>query len=211
MIKYTPSNQLTLSGFSHPFDQELSPKNRWVKLSEIIPWDTLASVYLGQLSSTSGRESVDARMVIGAIIVKHKLRISDRETVAMISENIYLQYFCGLVAFQTKEPFYPTVFVDIRKRMGANNFDAWNALIIEKAEDLNPNKNKNSSKDNTDGNRNKPNRGTLKIDATVANQQIVFPTDAGLLNTSRKETERILICFINNVQVPQKSQEIIVE
>ncbi len=25
MIKYTPSNQLTLSGFSHPFDQELSP------------------------------------------------------------------------------------------------------------------------------------------------------------------------------------------
>ncbi len=136
MIKYTPSNQLTLSGFSHPFDQELSPKNRWVKLAEIIPWDALSSVYLKQLSSTLGRESIDVRMVIGAIIVKHKLHVSDRETVAMISENIYLQYFCGLTAFQTKEPFHPTVFVDIRKRMGANNFDAWNALIIEKAEDL---------------------------------------------------------------------------
>ena len=192
MIKYTPSNQLTLSGFSHPFDQELSPENRWVKLAEIIPWDALASVYLKQLSTNSGRESVDARMVIGAIIVKHKLHISDRETVAMISENIYLQYFCGLTSFQTKAAFHPTVFVDIRKRMGANSFDAWNALIIEKAEDLKPNKKKNSSKNNTDDGGNKTNKGTLKIDATVANQQIVFPTDAGLLNTARKQTERVI-------------------
>ena len=191
MIKYTPSNQLTLSGFSHPFDQELSSGNRWVKLSKIIPWDALASVYLKQLSSTSGRESIDVRMVIAAIVIKHKLHISDRETVAMISENIYLQYFCGLTAFQTKEPFHPTVFVDIRKRMGANSFDAWNALIIEKAEDLKPKKNKNSSK-TSDGGDDTTNKGTLKIDATVANQKIVFPTDAGLLNTARKQTERII-------------------
>ncbi|MFT6065491.1 MAG: hypothetical protein ACJAQX_001363 [Polaribacter sp.] len=37
------------------------------------------------------------------------------------------------------------------------------------------------------------NKGTLKIDATVANHKIVFPTDAGFLNTARKETE----CFID--------------
>lgn len=192
MIKYTPSNQLTLSGFSHPFDQELSPDNRWLKLAEIIPWDALVSVYLKQLNTISGRESVDVRIVIGAIIVKHKLRISDRETLATISENIYLQYFCGLTSIQTKAAFHPTVFVDIRKRMGANSFDAWNAFIIEKAENLSPIKKKNSSKNNTDGGASKANKGTLKIDAKVANQQIVFPTDVGLLNTSRKETERIV-------------------
>lgn len=50
MINYTPSNQLTLSGFSHPFDQELSPENRWVKLAKIIPWDELAAVYSKELS-----------------------------------------------------------------------------------------------------------------------------------------------------------------
>jgi len=32
MIQYTPANQLTLDGFSHPFDRELSSDNRWVKL-----------------------------------------------------------------------------------------------------------------------------------------------------------------------------------
>ncbi len=42
MIKYTPANQLTLEGFEHPFDQELSPDNRWVKLATLIPWDELA-------------------------------------------------------------------------------------------------------------------------------------------------------------------------
>ena len=147
MIKYTPSNQLTLAGFSHPFDQELSPENRWVKLAQLIPWDALASIYSKALNSTSGRESIDVRMVIGAIIVKHKLGLDDRGTVAMISENIYLQYFCGLTSFKTKEPFHPTVFVDIRKRMGASHFDTWNTLIIEKADTLKPNKKKMISND----------------------------------------------------------------
>ena len=36
MIKYTPSNQLTLEGFSHPFERDLSPENRWVKLAELM-------------------------------------------------------------------------------------------------------------------------------------------------------------------------------
>jgi len=193
MIKYTPANQLTLDGFSHPFEQSLCPKNRWVKLATIIPWDALASVYSKSLNSTQGRESIDVRMVIGAIIVKHKLGLDDRGTVTMISENIYLQYFCGLTSFQTQEPFHPTVFVDIRKRMGSNNFDLWNALIIQKADDLKPAKKKIISKDDGNDDDDLPeNKGTLKIDATVANHKIVFPTDAGLLNTARIETERFI-------------------
>ena len=147
MIKYTSENQLTLEGFSHPFEQSLSPDNRWVSLAKIISWDALASVYSKSLNSSCGRESIDVRMVIGAIIVKHKLGLDDRGTVAMISENIYLQYFCGLQSFQTQEAFHPTVFVDIRKRMGANNFDLWNALIIKKADDLKPKKKKMISND----------------------------------------------------------------
>lgn len=194
MIKYTPANQLTLDGFSHPFEQSLSPENRWVKLASIIPWDALAAVYSKSLNTSCGRESIDVRMVIGAIIVKHKLGLDDRGTVAMISENMYLQYFCGLQSFQTQEPFHPTVFVDIRKRMGGNDFDSWNALIIKKADELKPKKKKMIRNDDTDDNQTNPpkNKGTLKIDATVANQKIVFPTDAGLLNRARKESERLI-------------------
>jgi len=35
MINYTPQNQLSLSLFKHPFQQELDKENRWVKLDEI--------------------------------------------------------------------------------------------------------------------------------------------------------------------------------
>ena len=55
MIKYTPSNQLTLEGFLHPFEQELCPKNRWIKLASIIPWDDLVCVYSKSLNSNYGR------------------------------------------------------------------------------------------------------------------------------------------------------------
>lgn len=55
MIKYTPSNQLTLEGFLHPFDRVLSPNNRWVKLTNLIPWDSLAAVYTKSLSVYSVR------------------------------------------------------------------------------------------------------------------------------------------------------------
>lgn len=203
MIKYTPANQLTLGDFKHPFDQELSTSNRWVKLAILIPWDDLASVYCKRLSSTSGRQSIDVRMVIGAIIVKHKLGLDDRGTVAMISENIYLQYFCGLKSFQTAPPFHPTVFVDIRKRMGASQFDSWNTLIIEKADALKPKakqtilkkKNHQDKEDNNEGSNltaTKSHKGKFKIDASVANQKITFPTDAKLLNKCREESERII-------------------
>jgi hypothetical protein len=32
----------------------------------------------------------------------------------MISENIYMQYFCGLQSLQMKLPFDASLFVDIR-------------------------------------------------------------------------------------------------
>lgn len=190
MIKYTPSNQLSLAGFPTPFGNALSPDNRWVKLAALVPWDELAGVYSRSLSAASGRESVDVRMVIGAIIVKHRLGLDDRGTVEMIGENVYLRYFCGLNAFQAKDPFHHTLFVDIRKRMGAGDFDRWNELVIERAGEVRPKKKGGKGKakgpEGGDADAAPANKGALKVDATVADQKIAYPTDAGLLNTARK-------------------------
>jgi hypothetical protein len=54
---------------------------------------------------TQGRPTKDAQLVIGAVIIKHKLCLSDEETVAQIQENPYLQYFVGLAGYQMKAPF----------------------------------------------------------------------------------------------------------
>ena len=123
MTKYSHSNKLTLENFSHPFEGDLSTDDRYVKLAELTPWDNLVAVYAKNLSTNSGRERMDIRLVIGALIVKHKLGLNDRETVMTISEKIYLQYFYGLQSFQIEKPLYPTLLVDTRRRMGADLFD----------------------------------------------------------------------------------------
>jgi transposase, IS5 family len=44
-------------------------------------------------------------MALGALIIKEKLGISDRETVEQIRENPYLQYFIGLNSYRNEAPF----------------------------------------------------------------------------------------------------------
>ncbi len=199
MINYTPQNQLSLSLFKHPFEHDLDKENRWVKLAALVPWDELANVYSRHLQSATGRQSVDVRTVIAALIVKHKLNLDDRGTVEMIQENIYLQYFCGLKAFTTKRVFDPSLFVDIRKRLGGKEFDKFNKLVIEKSEQLKPHQARVQTKSKTDSpdkdnpsSDGTPNRGTLKVDATIADQEIKYPTDLNLLNTSREHLERMI-------------------
>ncbi|PTN08423.1 transposase [Nitrosomonas aestuarii] len=70
----------------------LDPDNRRVKLSDCIPWDELAESYHKMLSLRLDRPIKDTRIVIGAVIIKHKLSVSDDETVEQIRENPYLQY-----------------------------------------------------------------------------------------------------------------------
>jgi len=154
MIKYTPSSQLTLEAFKHPFTKELKKDNRWVKLAELVPWDDLAGIYAKNMNADAGRLSVDIRMVIGALIIKHKLKLSDRDTVDMISENLYMQYFCGLKGFQSDPPFDPSLFVDIRKRMEADKFDQFNQVVIRHSESLKP-KRKRIMKDSLTDNHDK--------------------------------------------------------
>ena len=121
MIRSHSSNQLTLAAFDWPFQVALDDDNRWVKLSHLIPWDALSQGYHQSLNTTQGRPAKDARLVIGAVIIKHKLCLSDEETVRQIQENPYLQYFVGLPGYQMAVPFVPSLLVEIRKRMGQGN------------------------------------------------------------------------------------------
>ena len=131
MIRYSSSKQLTLAEFDWPFETALDKNNRWVKLSQCIPWDELAEGYYQGFSASNGRPLKSARLVIGAVIIKHKLSLSDVEAVQQIQENPYMQYFVGLAGYQQEEPFASSLFVEIRKRMGASVFDAFHQAIID--------------------------------------------------------------------------------
>jgi len=131
MINYTSQNQLSL--FRTPFDQQLDPLNRWVKLSNSLPWDQLVKIYIKKLRADFGAPGIDARMVIGSLIIKHKLTLSDRETIEMIRENMYMQYFVGLSSFTTHPIFHHTEFVHIRKRLSEVDFNSMTEELMQVA------------------------------------------------------------------------------
>ena len=130
-VPYVSPNQLELVGFESPFTKHLDPYNRWVRLSKQIPWDKIANVYQRQLNNLfTGAGGINPRVAIGAIFIKHMCNLSDRETVQQIQENVYMQYFIGYSGFSYQPVFDPSLFVDLRKRFGADQINEINQTIM---------------------------------------------------------------------------------
>ena len=130
-VPYVSPNQLELVGFESPFTKHLDPSNRWVRLSKQIPWDKIANVYQRQLNNLfTGAGGINPRVAIGAIFIKHMCDLSDREAVQQIQENVYMQYFIGYSAFSYQPVFDPSLFVDLRKRFGADQINEINETIM---------------------------------------------------------------------------------
>ncbi|OQY14494.1 MAG: hypothetical protein B6I32_09210, partial [Desulfobacterium sp. 4572_20] len=95
------------------------------------------------------------------------------------------QYFIGLEEFTAHPVFDPSLFVDIRKRVGHETFDMLTVDLIKSvSQEKDKRHNKKNKKDDGDEPKNK---GKMQADATVADQYITFPTDNGILNASRKK------------------------
>ena len=136
MIKYTPAGQRSLALFRTPFDQELDPDNCWLQMAALVPWDDMAKIFFIRMSPDHGRASIDLRVVLGALMVKHIEGLSDEDTIGYIQENIYAQYFVGLSSFQRAVVFVPHLFVEIRKRLGKESVRRLNDQLLRHARDL---------------------------------------------------------------------------
>ena len=117
MYRSSSPDQLSFENFYLPFGGKLSGENRWVKLSALIPWEEIESHYAEQFSDGVGAPGKSLRMALGALIIKEKLGLSDRETVEQIRENPYLQYFMGLSGYQQEAPFDASMMTLFRKRL----------------------------------------------------------------------------------------------
>ena len=216
---YVSPNQLTLCGFETPFEQALTSANRWVKLSRLLPWDNIVKPYDAHFKSEEGRPPISGRIVIGAVIIKHLLNLSDRETVQQIQENVFMQYFLGYSSFTNEAPFSPSLFVSIRERLSLAVINSINDIVIAHSFDKTPGQPAStiSQKEETDSTDDTPptaatddngiskeeepppaqkptlpHAGKLLMDATVAPQNITYPTDLKLLNAARLKSEAII-------------------
>lgn len=182
MICVKDENQISL--FETPFENALDKNNRWINFSKIIPWDKVSSYYNQRMCNKNGAVTTDARIVLGALIIKHHESLSDEGTIEAIKENIYMQCFIGLPSFKTESVFAPSLFVEIRKRLGLDYWREINEIIIKHNA---PNKKEDDEPTDLLGNK-----GTINIDATIVDQDIQYPTDLGILNESREKLEELI-------------------
>jgi hypothetical protein len=178
------------SEFELPFGGSLSPDNRWVKMAQLIPWSEFESEYAQNFPTEMGAPAKSFRMALGALIIKEKLGISDRETVEQIRENPYLQYFIGQSSYSNELAFDPSLLVHFRQRISPNLINKVNERMVEKMRSTTPVK--TEKKKDSDATNESLNRGKLIIDAPSAPADISYPTDLGLLNGARVHTEKII-------------------
>ncbi|BAY86316.1 putative transposase [Calothrix parasitica NIES-267] len=84
MYRKEEQAQTPAENFELPFEGKLSEDNRWVIMASLIPWSEFEEEYASIFSEEMGAPAKSFRMALGALIIKEKLGISDRETVEQI-------------------------------------------------------------------------------------------------------------------------------
>ena len=219
---YVSPGQLELAGFESAFTTHLNPANRWVVLARQIPWDKLTSVYHRQQKNHHyGAGGINPRVAIGAIIIKHICDLSDRETILQIQENVYMQYFIGFSSFSDEAVFDPSLFVELRKRFGAEQINEMNEAImglVRQGSGTAAGVKKDGGNDDNGGHKatGEPapaiapevpsaampaKEGSLIVDATACPQDIAYPTDLNLLNDAREQSEKLVDLLFSKVKL----------
>jgi hypothetical protein len=178
--------QISLYDFGEKAGLELDPKNRWVRMSELIDWDALEEEYKDLYCQDNGAPAKPIRLALGALLVKQIEGLPDEKLVMHIQENPYMQFFCGIKEFSHEPPFVPSLMVEFRKRF--NDQVIWE--INEKL--FRPEEPAKDEKKDDDDKPEPPNKGILILDSTCAPANIKYPQDINLCNEAREKTEEMV-------------------
>ena len=167
MLKKLPV-QPQLEMFKTVLMSFIHPEHELCLLAKEIDWDTLEKEF-APLYGKVGRPSVPIRTIVGLLLLKQMYNLGDETVVARYLENPYWQHFCGEVYFQYNLPFDPSDFVHFRKRIGEEGMKK----IFKQSIDL-------FGEDNV-----RREVKEVRVDTTVQEKNITFPTD-------RKLTEKVI-------------------
>lgn len=167
MLKKLPV-QPQLEMFKTVLTSFIHPEHELCLLAKKIDWKSLENEF-APLYGKVGRPSIPIRTIVGLLLLKQMYDLGDETVVERYLENPYWQHFCGEVYFQYKLPFDPSDFVHFRHRIGTEGMKK----IFKQSIDL-------FDKDVI-------RRGVkeVRVDSTVQEKNITFPTD-------RKLTEKVI-------------------
>jgi IS5 family transposase len=163
-----------LSIISGLIEQQLDPEHDLLVLARKLDWHAIHKT-VKTYFKLRGRNAKDSRLTVGALMLKHKFKLSDESVVAGLQENIYWRSFCGLTgqikAWHKKPPLNSSTLTKFRRRVGAEGIRSIELVIRNQLV-------QDGSIDPT----------SMYIDTTAQEKNIAYPVDTHLLN---KAQERI--------------------
>jgi len=153
-----PSEQ---SSFLLPdLSSQLDPRHELCRLAARLDWSQFEKAY-GPLYSEEGRPALPIRRMVGLLILKQLLNLSDERVVEFWTLSGYAQFFCGETQLQWGAPCEASELVHFRYRIGPPGAErilaASVALHGKRAQEK-----------------------EVILDTTVQEKNITFPTDTKL-------------------------------
>jgi len=167
MLKKLPS-QPQLEMFKTVLVNLVHPEHKLCLLAKQIDWASLEKEF-APLYGKVGRPSIPIRTIVGLLLLKQMYNLGDETVLERYLENPYWQHFCGEVYFQYTFPFDPSDFVHFRHRIGPEGMKK----IFKQSIDL------------FDKDFIRREVKEVRVDTTVQEKNITFPTD-------RKLTEKVI-------------------
>ena len=148
-----------------------------VKLAATIDWSFLERRFGAVYEDKPGRPPLPTRLMAGLAILKHTYDLSDEVLCERWVENPYYQFFCGEEFFQHRLVFDRSSLTRWRQRMGEEKLTALlqeSLSVATRTGAIKP----------ADLNR-------IIVDTTVQPKNVMFPTDAKLINRAREILVRL--------------------
>ena len=163
--------------FRSRLDQIIDLKHPLAVLARRVDWAFLEKVFGEVYKDGPGQPPLPTRLMAGLVILKYTHDLSDEALCARWVENPYYQFFCGEEFFRHELVLDRSSLSNWRKRMGEEKVKALLQESLSVA---------------TKTGAVKPSElSQVIVDTTVQPKNVMFPTDARLLNRAREILVRL--------------------
>jgi IS5 family transposase len=163
--------------FRSRLDQIIDMQHQLVKLEKRVNWARLEAVCGEAYREGPGMPPLPTRLMAGLAILKFTFDLSDDGCCERWVESPYFQYFCGETFFQHTLPFDRSSMTRWRQRMGEEKLKsllAESLAVAIETKALSP-----------------QDVAEVIVDTTVMPKNVMFPTDAKLMNRAREKLVRL--------------------
>ena len=157
--------------FRSRLDQIINMDHELVRLADAIDWPHLEDRFGEVYSDGPGMPPLATRLMAGLAILKYTFDLSDDEVCARWVENPYFQYLCGEEFFRHELIFDRSSMTRWRQRMGEERIAALVQESLAVAVKTGAMKLQDTRR--------------VIVDTTVQSKNVMFPTDAKLLDRAR--------------------------